>query len=57
MKVKCLECDGDIELPNDVTIGEIVTCPDCGLDFEVSEINPDNVFLKRAEPIGEDWGE
>jgi len=57
MKVKCSECDGDIELPNDLTIGEIVTCPDCGLDFEVSVINPDNVFLKRAESIGEDWGE
>jgi len=57
MKVKCSECDGDIELPSDVTIGEIVTCPDCGLDFEVSVINPDGVFLKRAESIGEDWGE
>lgn len=55
--MRCLECDGEIELPNDVAIGEIVTCPDCGLDFEVCKINPDGISLKKAESIGEDWGE
>jgi len=57
MKVKCPECDGDIDVPSDASIGEIVTCLDCGLDFEVSGRNPDGVYLKRAESIGEDWGE
>ncbi|MCP8304725.1 MAG: lysine biosynthesis protein LysW [archaeon] len=57
MKTKCLECDGDIELPEDVIEGEIVTCPDCGLDYEVSEVTPKGVYLKKAEEIGEDWGE
>ncbi|MEM2955814.1 MAG: lysine biosynthesis protein LysW [Nitrososphaerales archaeon] len=46
-----------MDLPDDVTKGEIVTCPDCGLDFEVYEASSDGISLKRAESIGEDWGE
>jgi len=57
MKTKCSECDGEIELPENLIIGEIVTCPDCGLDYEVSEVTSDGVSLKKAEDIGEDWGE
>ena len=57
MKSRCTECDGDISVPNDVVVGEIVTCPDCGQNFEVSEINSSNVVLKLAESTGEDWGE
>ncbi|MGQ9719196.1 MAG: alpha-aminoadipate/glutamate carrier protein LysW/ArgW [Nitrososphaerales archaeon] len=57
MKVKCTDCEGDIEIPNDVTMGEIVTCPDCGLDFEVSKVDANGVSLEKAESMGEDWGE
>jgi len=57
MKTKCSECDGELELPEDVTVGEIVTCSDCGLDYEVFEITSKGVSLKKAEEIGEDWGE
>ena len=57
MKNKCLECDGEIELPKDVIVGEIVTCPDCGVDYEVSEVTSNKISLKKAEEIGEDWGE
>ncbi|MCP8322727.1 MAG: lysine biosynthesis protein LysW [Candidatus Methylarchaceae archaeon HK02M2] len=57
MKTKCSECDGEIELPENLIVGEIVTCPDCGLDYEVSEVTSDGVSLKKAEDIGEDWGE
>jgi len=56
-KSKCLECEGDISIPDDAVVGEIVTCPDCGLSFEVSEINSSRVVLKAAENMGEDWGE
>ncbi|MEM3538758.1 MAG: lysine biosynthesis protein LysW [Nitrososphaerales archaeon] len=44
-------------MPDDATVGEIVTCPDCGLDFEVCMTNTNGLSLKRAETIGEDWGE
>ena len=56
VKVKCSECDAQINVPDDVVSGEIVTCPDCGLNYEVVK-NEDGVTFKPAESIGEDWGE
>jgi alpha-aminoadipate carrier protein LysW len=57
VKTKCKECEADLELPDDTTIGEIIDCSDCGESYEVEKINPDNVVLKKAESVGEDWGE
>lgn len=57
MKTKCTECDGAISVPVDVVKGEVLTCPDCGMDFEVVEVNTTNVMLSAAETVGEDWGE
>jgi len=37
--------------------GEIVTCPDCGSDFEIVSVSNKKVELKTAEKVGEDWGE
>ncbi len=54
---KCPECDGDLTMPEDVVDGEIVTCPDCGTDFEVSLKEGGGIELKPAEVEGEDWGE
>lgn len=51
--MNCLECDGSIGIPNDSAVGELVICPDCGADFEIS----DGQKLKPAEKVGEDWGE
>ncbi len=56
MKAKCLECDGDIKVPDDAIKGEIVTCPDCGANYEIEEIS-ETVKIKAAESVGEDWGE
>lgn len=44
-------------MPDDVVVGEIITCPDCGTDFEVIKVNKDEVSIKTAETVGEDWGE
>ena len=33
--VKCTDCEAPIVIPDDAVDGEIVTCPDCGLDLEV----------------------
>lgn len=51
--LNCEECDAEINLPEDSSIGEIVSCPDCGADFELSGDNT----LRPAESVGEDWGE
>ncbi len=55
--MKCPECDADINIPEDASVGEIVSCPDCGSDFEISKKEGSEIELKQAESVGEDWGE
>jgi alpha-aminoadipate carrier protein LysW len=57
MKLKCPECDADLTIPDDVLDGEIISCPDCGMDFEARRKESGEVELKQAEIEGEDWGE
>jgi alpha-aminoadipate carrier protein LysW len=56
LKVRCPGCDGELEVPNDALSGEIVSCPDCGQEYEV-EVEGGKVELKAAERLKEDWGE
>jgi alpha-aminoadipate carrier protein LysW len=55
--LKCSECDGDIKIPDDVIEGEIVTCADCGVSFEVHKKRDSSYELIPAQIEGEDWGE
>ena len=57
MEQKCQDCDATMKILDDVVIGEIISCPDCGNEFEVSKIDSNNVTLSPAESVGEDWGE
>jgi alpha-aminoadipate carrier protein LysW len=50
----CPECDAVLDLAN-VVQGEIVVCPDCGVDLEVVNLEPVSVALAPMEQ--EDWGE
>jgi alpha-aminoadipate carrier protein LysW len=50
----CPECDAEISL-NNVVIGEILVCADCGVDLEVVSLDPPEVQLAPMEE--EDWGE
>ena len=54
---KCPECDGDIKISDDAMNGEIVSCPDCGEEYEVSINEKKEISLKKAEVVAEDWGE
>ena len=39
--VFCPECESDLDFDEDqVDEGEIVSCPECGTDFEVITTNP-----------------
>ncbi|MGQ9785229.1 MAG: lysine biosynthesis protein LysW [Anaerolineae bacterium] len=49
------ECDAEIILRDDTLAGEIVQCPDCGVELEVLSLNPPELDLAPAEE--EDWGE
>jgi alpha-aminoadipate/glutamate carrier protein LysW len=57
MKKECQDCGADINVPDDALVGEIVTCPDCGAEFEISSKTQHTVDLKPAESVGEDWGQ
>ena len=52
---KCPECDADVVVGSDVVKGEIVACPDCGAELEVTAVSP--VTLELAPEAEEDWGE
>jgi alpha-aminoadipate carrier protein LysW len=53
--VKCPECDAEITLEANTEVGEILVCPDCGVDLEVTALEPASVELAPMEQ--EDWGE
>ncbi|CAD6524684.1 alpha-aminoadipate/glutamate carrier protein LysW [Candidatus Nitrosarchaeum limnium] len=55
--MKCQECDATLNIPDDASVGEIISCSDCGADFEIAKKNGSIVELKQAETVGEDWGE
>jgi alpha-aminoadipate carrier protein LysW len=53
--MECLECGAELELAADVEEGEIVICPDCGVELEVISLDP--IALELAPEVEEDWGE
>lgn len=53
--VECLECGAQFNLAPDTEEGEILACPDCGVELEVISLNPPT--LELAPEVEEDWGE
>ncbi len=51
----CPECQGRLKLGEGLQRGEIVVCPDCGVELEVVGLNP--TVLELAPEVEEDWGE
>ena len=54
LTAQCPECAAEIAL-SDVIKGEIVVCPECGVDLEVISLEPPTLALAPMEE--EDWGE
>jgi alpha-aminoadipate/glutamate carrier protein LysW len=55
MNIECLECGAPLNVAANVMQGEILKCPDCGIELEVIDLNPITVDLAPMEM--EDWGE
>ena len=51
---ECISCGAKMNLDNPQK-GEIVSCPECGIEMEVTNNSP--VELKEAPKVEEDWGE
>ena len=54
MTAICPECEAEITLDKPMR-GEIVSCPDCGVELEVVSVNP--LTLEPAPMEEEDYGE
>jgi alpha-aminoadipate carrier protein LysW len=52
---RCTECEAEITLDPSTETGEIIQCPDCGMDLEVMSVEPPEVAPAPEEE--EDWGE
>jgi alpha-aminoadipate carrier protein LysW len=51
----CPECGADLDLHDDLEVGEIVDCATCGAELEV--VGDDPVAVETAPELEEDWGE
>ena len=53
--VQCPECESNLDIEEDeVDEGEIVSCPECGTDFEVITTNPLELNRVVEEEADED---
>jgi alpha-aminoadipate carrier protein LysW len=55
MAALCPECEAEVPLDPSTEIGEIIQCPDCGMDLEVIGLDP--AVVAPAPEEEEDWGE
>ncbi|RLC35304.1 MAG: lysine biosynthesis protein LysW [Candidatus Nealsonbacteria bacterium] len=57
LKASCPICGGEILLPADIEVTEIITCNECYNRVVVEKIEGGNVILGEAPEIDEDWGQ
>ena len=57
MSTTCIDCGALLEISEDVISGEIIGCPDCGLDYVVVKDDSGLLSLQELTVEGEDWGE
>ena len=55
MSVECVICEAAVEVPEDVIVGEVLVCEDCGTELEVTSLDP--LAVEEAPEVEEDWGE
>ena len=51
----CPECLCEVDFKPSTEVGEILVCGDCGVDLEVTALEPAALALAPMEE--EDWGE
>jgi Zn finger protein HypA/HybF involved in hydrogenase expression len=57
MSINCVDCGASVSIPDDVISGEIIGCPDCGLDYVVVDDGSGSLSIQELMIEGEDWGE
>jgi alpha-aminoadipate/glutamate carrier protein LysW len=51
----CCECEAPLKFDRAPMRGQVVRCADCGVELEVTAIEP--VRVELAPQVEEDWGE
>lgn len=51
----CPECEAEVAMQRQPLAGEVVRCPDCSAELEVTNTAP--IRLEPAPTVEEDWGE
>ena len=52
----CPECESELEIDDfDVDQGEVISCPECGVDLMVLSVGP--IELELAPVEGSEWDE
>lgn len=54
--LECVVCGAAVTLNAGLIEGELIDCPDCGVELEVAQLTPAPV-LREAPALAEDWGE
>lgn len=57
MNYQCIECGGVLNIPSGIDKGDILSCPDCGVDYVVEFDESGLIQLKELNLEEEDWGE
>jgi alpha-aminoadipate carrier protein LysW len=54
----CPECEADIEIDEyDVDKGEIISCPECGVELEVVGLSPLQLDMAPKDSDEDEWEE
>jgi alpha-aminoadipate carrier protein LysW len=48
----CTDCSEEFDIPKDIVEGEIIDCPNCGLEYQYRDGKLSPLTIE-----GEDWGE
>jgi transcription elongation factor Elf1 len=48
-KFQCLECRNEVTLDADKKVGDVIECPFCGIEYEVTEKNDTEATLQIIE--------
>lgn len=51
----CPVCDAEVRVGEDTEANELIPCPECGTELEVTSLDP--LTLEEAPEVEEDWGE
>lgn len=49
MSQLCLECGHSLILPSDIEVGEVLDCPNCGVELEVKGTHPPVLMIFEEE--------